>query len=112
MINPKEVIPIVPKSSYMVPLFVVGDHGLEHAEDFRIDFCKGDKSDPKVNRQVGFFTETLIAVAKRYLEDNNVEGLASRETSIAISKLTDALIYLQMRSEDRKRRGVQGTHQS
>lgn len=101
---------MVHKASYMVPLYGVTDQGLEHAEDYRIDFCKGAKDDPKVNRQVGFFTETLIAVAKRYLEENNVGDLSSRETSMAITKLDEALMWIDKRAQDRKARGVQATY--
>lgn len=111
MINPKEVITVIAKSSYNVPLFGVDSNGLYHAEDYRIDFCKGNKEDPAVRRQVGFFTETLIATAKKYLEENNVGDLASVETGIVIQKLEDVLFLINKRSQDRKNRGVQGTHQ-
>lgn len=111
MINPKTVTTIEPKATYMVPSYVVTDSGLEDAGTELIRFCKGDKSNPEVFRQQGFFTETLITVAKKYLEENNVGELSSRETSMAITKLDEALMWLQKRSDDRKDRGVQGTYQ-
>ena len=39
------------------------------------------------------------------------EKLPSRETSIAITKLQEALMWLNKRTQDRLKRGVEGTHQ-
>ena len=38
------------------------------------------------------------------------EKLPSRETSIAITKLEEALLWLNKRTSDRLKRGVEGTH--
>lgn len=110
MTNPKEIITVIHKASYMVPMYAVTDAGLEHVEDFRIDFCKGNKEDQAVERRVGFFTETLIATAKKFLEQNNDGPLASKETVMAIIKLEEALLWIGKRAEDRKNRGVQGSY--
>lgn len=76
-----------------------------------IHFCKGNKEDSEAFRQAGFVTETLIAVAKQYLEENNVGDLSSREGSTAITKLDEALMWLNKRTQDRIDRVVLGTYQ-
>ncbi len=111
MTNPKLIETKVAKSTYLVPTYVVTNEGLADAATAKIEFCKGNKADESVPRQEGFFTETLIAVSKKYLEENNVGDLASRETSMAITKLDEALMWLQKRADDRALRGVQGTYQ-
>lgn len=110
MTNPKQIIVVTPKAQYDVPVYKVTNEGLEDAGIYRLDFCKGSKDDESIPRQTGFFTETLIAVAKKYLEENNVGDLATRETSMAITKLDEALMWIQKRADDRKERGVQGTY--
>jgi hypothetical protein len=110
-IEPKLIITTREKSTYEVPVFCVTNDGLEEAYKIPIQFCKGDKSNEEVFRQTGFFTETLLTTCKQYLEENNVGELASRETSMAITKLDEALMWLAKRAEDRRLRGVQGTYQ-
>jgi len=110
MVNPKEVTTVILRASYLVPVYGITDQGLEHMEDYRIDFCKGNKEDPQVERRIGFLTETLLATCKQYLEENNRGDLFSRETSMAIIKLDEALMWLNKRAEDRKTRGVQSTY--
>lgn len=111
MQNPKAITIETPKSTYGVPVFEVTNEGLVDAGIELVRFCKGNKEDESVPRQKGFFTETLISVAKKYLEENNVGDLASRETSMAITKLDEALMWIQKRADDRALRGVQGTYQ-
>lgn len=111
MTNPKSIQTQVAKSTYLVPTYVVTNEGLQDANFTKIEFCKGNKEDESIPRQEGFFTESLIAVSKKYLEENNVGDLASRETSMAITKLDEALMWLQKRADDRVLRGVQGTYQ-
>lgn len=110
MKNPKLIETIREKSTYLVPTYEVTNEGIQDGVALSIHFCKGNKEDESVFRQSGYFTETLIAVAKRYLEENNVGDLASRETSTAITKLDEALMWLNKRAEDRQLRGVQGTY--
>lgn len=111
MHHPQEIKTIVLKSTYEVNLFKVTDEGLVSEQTSDVRFCKGNKEDPSAPRQEGFFTETLIAVAKKYLEENNVGELSSRETSMAITKLDEALMWIGKRAADRAARGVQGTYQ-
>lgn len=108
---PKRITTLVKGASYGVPRFEVTNDGLKQADEgFTIDFCKGNREDENIPRQTGFFTETLIKVAKQYLEDVNVGPLASRETSTAITKLDEALMWIAKRAEDRTEREVQGTY--
>src|SRR5678815_4081767 len=110
MMNPKLIETKIAKSTYLVPTYVVTNEGLQNAATVKVEFCKGNKEDESVPRQEGFFTESLICLSKKYLEENNVGDLASRETSMAITKLDEALMWLQKRADDRQLRGVQGTY--
>lgn len=110
MKNPKLITTVIEKATYSVPTYKVENDGLKDDGDVLISFCKGNKEDESFLRQPGYFTETLIAVAKRYLEENNVGELSSRETSTAITKLDEALMWLNKRAEDRQLRNVQGTY--
>ena len=112
MNNPREIAVVVPGATYEVNIFKVTNDGLQDAGKQLIQFCKGNIQDDTVLRQDGLFTETLIAVAKKYLEENNVGPLASREGSMAITKLDEALMWIQKRAEDRIARAVQGTYKS
>lgn len=110
MKNPKLLEPIVPGCSYQVPTYVVTNQGIEDGKGAVINFCKGDKSNPEIFRQEGFFTETLIQVAKEYLESVNKGELATRETAMAITKLDETLMWLDKRRQDRELRGVLSTY--
>ncbi len=108
---PQKIETLKEGASYTIPQFEVTDGEMrEHEQRFTLDFCKGSISDPNIARQPGFFTETLIAVAKKYLEDVNTGPLASRDTAVAITKLDEALLWIGKRAAERKARGVQGTY--
>jgi hypothetical protein len=111
MKDPQEIVVVTAKSTYEVPTYKVTDEGLIDAEPMLIDFCKGNKADSSVLRQRGFFTESLLAACKKYLEENNVGELQSRDTAVAITKIDEALLWIGKRAADRQRRGVQGTYQ-
>jgi len=111
MKNPKQIETITEAATYKVPTFKVTDEGIQDGEGIEIVFCKGNKEDQSALRQEGVFTETLIAVAKTYLESVNKGELSTRETSMAITKLDEALMWINKRAEDRKIRGVQATYQ-
>ncbi len=108
---PQDIVIVEPKATYSVRQFEVTNDGLKDAGEYVLQFCKGNKADENVFRQKGFFTETLIAAAKKYLEENNVGEMATRETSMAITKLDEALMWIGKRAADRQARGVQGTYQ-
>jgi hypothetical protein len=111
MKNPQNIQVVEPKATYLVPTFGVENTGLIDGPEVEVRFCKGNKEDPTSLRQVGFFTETLIATCVQYLRDNNVGDLASRETSEAITCIETGLLWLGKRAADRKAREVQGTYQ-
>ena len=111
MKHPRILETVRPTAILKVPTYKVTDEGLVDGEGIEIKFCKGDKSNPEVFRQEGFFTETLLQASKEYLESVNVADMRTRETSAAITKLDEALMWIGKRAEDRKLRGVQGTYQ-
>lgn len=111
MKNPKIIVPVIAGATYKVPTFKVTNEGIEDGAGIDIVFCKGNKQDESDLRQEGVFTETLLQTALQYLQHVNVGELASRDTSIAITHIEDALFRLGKRAEDRKLREVQGTYQ-
>lgn len=110
MKNPRQIKTARPGASYEIPTFKITNEGVEDGNGTLVLFCKGDKEDEVIFRQEGVFTETLIQVAKEYLETVNVGEMATRETSMVITKLDEALMWINKRAEDRKLRGVQGTY--
>lgn len=111
MRNPKIIDEKIKGATYFVPTFKITDQGIEDGSGIDIVFCKGNKQDSSALRQEGIFTETLLQTAKEYLESVNVGELASRETSMAITKIDEALMWINKRVEDRKSREVQGSYQ-
>jgi hypothetical protein len=111
MKHPRTIEPVIPGATYNLPTYTVTNNGIEDGKGIEIKFCKGNKDDENLLRQEGLFTETLIQTAKEYLESVNVGELSSRETSMAITKLDEALLWIGKRAEDRKLRGVQATYQ-
>jgi hypothetical protein len=110
MKSPKQIEEVIKGATYKVPTFKVTENGIEDGNGIDIVFCKGNKEDASVLRQEGVFTETLIQTAKQYLEAVNVGEMATRETSMAITKLDEALMWINKRAEDRKLRDVQATY--
>lgn len=108
--NPKTITEIVAGASYAVPTYKVTNEGLVDGDGITIVFCKGNKEDESALRQEGVFTETLLQTVKQYLESVNVGALANQEDSMAITKIDEALMWINKRAEDRKTRGVQGTY--
>src|SRR5687767_6469478 len=111
MRDPKEIKTVVEGATYEVPLFTITDQGAADAGTSVVKFCKGDKSNPETFRQDGHFTETIIALAKKCLEDLNKGNLENAYTSAAITHLDAALFSLGARIKDRTERGVFNTHE-
>lgn len=111
MKNPKIIEVVTDGATYKIPTYKVTNNGIEDGGGTDIVFCKGNKEDENSLRQEGVFTETLIQVAKEYLESVNKGELATRETSMVITKLDEALMWINKRAEDRKLRNVQATYQ-
>jgi hypothetical protein len=59
----------------------------------------------------GAFVEDVIAAAVGRLEHYQQSAFACRENALAITKLQEALHWLDHRTQDREARGVEGTHQ-
>ena len=110
MKNPKIIETIIPGATYFVPTYIISDDGVNDGSGLDIIFCKGNKIDKSFLRQEGVFTETLIQVAKTYLEAVNQGELETTDTTQAILKLEEALMWLNKRAEDRKLREVQATY--
>jgi hypothetical protein len=66
----------------------------------------GERREPN-----GAFVEGVIQAAIGRIEFYNSTEFRCRENSLAITKLEEALQWLQHRTADRERRGVEGTHQ-
>lgn len=96
---------------YIIPTYTITNEGIQEGKGTTILFCKGNKEDENVFRQEGVFSESLLQVVKEYLTCVNVGEMATRETSMVITKLDEALMWMNKRAEDRKLRGVQGTYQ-
>lgn len=97
--------------TFEVPTYKVTNEGMQDGEPLIIKLCRGNIADESAPRQEGVFSETLITVVKTYLEKVNAPGpLSTRETSMVITKLDEALMWIQKRADDRKRREVQGTY--
>jgi hypothetical protein len=60
----------------------------------------------------GTTNEEVLAMMIDRLRFLNEKILSSRENSIAITKLEEALMWLNKRTADRKARGVEGTHKA
>jgi hypothetical protein len=58
----------------------------------------------------GAFVETVIAAAKQRIEYYNSTKFRCRENSLAITKLEEALHWLNARTNRREVQGIEGTH--
>jgi hypothetical protein len=74
----------------------------------------GAPDDPERQEPNGAFVETVIAAAKQRIEfyQSAAGGrFACRENAMAITKLDEALMWLNKRTADRTARNVEGTHE-
>ena len=74
----------------------------------KVNFQKGPIKENGVN---GCHNEDLIAIVIDRLQCLNQGDFACRENSIAITKLEEALLWLNKRTQDRIARNVDGTSQ-
>ncbi len=85
--------------------------GATSGTGFHIGWQNGPLSVDGVRREPnGAFVEDVIAAAIGRLEFYNAGKFRCRENSLAITKLEEALHWLNHRTADRERRGVEGTH--
>ena len=77
--------------SYRVPTYNVGKDGLilQGLEDIKL--TRGSKENPEES-QTGFLTQDLIKLCLIYYKDVNVGEMSCKETSMAITKLEEALM--------------------
>ena len=59
----------------------------------------------------GAFVETIIAAAIGRLKWYQTTKFGCRENALAITKFEEGLHWLQHRTKEREKRGVEGTHQ-
>jgi hypothetical protein len=72
----------------------------------QISFYEKDENGEVLN---GTTLEEMLRVSIERLQDLN-SRFACRENSIAITKMQEALLWLNERTRERKERGVEGTH--
>lgn len=65
----------------------------------------GERKEPN-----GAFVETVIEAALGRIQYYQSSKFYCRENALAITKLEEALHWLDHRTKDRKKRGVEGTH--
>lgn len=97
-------------ATYKVPVYGIGNSGLQHDGDMlRIAFVKGSK-DPKYNRQDGVICEDLLEMLAKHLTELNVGHFENQETKDAITFIKQAKQKLIDRKRDRAKRGVLSTY--
>lgn len=112
MKNPRDIEAIIPGYKYKIPVYeIINDGIITWIEGTTIQFCRGDKADESKPRQEGLFVESLLEAIQHRLTTVNTGELATRETSVAITKIQEAIMWLEKRSNDRKIRNVEGTYQ-
>ena len=79
-----------------------------NASGVRIDFQKGPLKEAPPN---GLSVESLLAVVEDRLLGFQSGEFACRENAVALTKIQEAMMWLQKRTLDRMRRGVEGTNQ-
>lgn len=97
----------------------IGPGGAHHAYEIRlkdtgdvvasIQFQCGPRGD--ATSKPGATTGAVIALLLDHLRAFQAGGFPSRETSLVITKLEEAMHWVQHRTRDRQRRGVLGTMQ-
>ena len=58
----------------------------------------------------GAFVETVIDIARQRIQHYQDSPFKCRENAIAITKLEEALMWLNKRTADREKRNVEGLH--
>lgn len=99
-------------SKYALPYFEVTEEGLEFSEEkTQILFVRGSKrEEDNIKAQSGVIHEGLLSMIIFDLQYKH-SLVPSRETAIAITKLQEALMWLEKRAEDRQERNVQDTYE-
>lgn len=98
---------VEPGSTYKLSIYTIDESGLKEIDELDIKFLKGIKGNV---RQQGIITVDVLSLALDYLETVNVGDLRTRETSLAITKIEEAMMWLKKRRDDREKRGVLNTY--
>lgn len=101
-------------SDYIGPGGAHHNYDIVHKEEGKPDrflatlnFQDGPIKEAGIN---GVMDENLIAIVIDRLQGFQTGDYKSRYNAIAITKLEEALMWLQKRTRDREARGVEGTH--
>lgn len=82
-------------------------HGENDVELCNITFQNGPILEAGYN---GISNEALLAIVEDRLAGFQSGAYACRENAVALTKIQEAMMWLQKRTHDRMRRGVEGTH--
>lgn len=93
--NPTLIDSIIHGATYRLPTYTISDIGLCDGGGMEIKFCKGSNAFSSSLNQEGVLPETIIQAAKQYLESRNVAPMTTREISIAITKLDEAIMWIE-----------------
>jgi len=85
----------------------VGAQGEHFSSDQEIEFQNGPLQEAGLN---GISDEALLAIVIDRLEGFQTAKYHSRYNALAITKLEEAMHWLNARTTDRQKRGVEGTH--
>lgn len=86
--------------------------GMVAGKGFHIDWQNGplgrgaDRKEPN-----GAFVEDVLGAALQRIQHYQQGRFSCRENAIAITKIEEALLWLDKRTRDREARAVEGTHQ-
>lgn len=88
--------------------FIDWDHMIDKEHGVKINFQNGPIAEVGVN---GVTQEALLAICIDRLRSFQSGPFSCKENSVALTHLETALLWLQKRTMDRMRRGVEGTNQ-
>lgn len=87
--------------------------GFAEAMGVRVDWQTGPLVDAEGNRKepTGAFVETVLEVALQRMRYYQESKFACRENALTITKIEEALHWLQHRTAVRASKGIEGTHE-
>lgn len=85
--------------------------GLVMGVGLAIQWQDGPITDHSTGQPNGALVPDVLQAALQRLQAYNDSPLRCRENSLAITKIEEALMWLEARQRDRTQRGVQGTYQ-
>lgn len=88
--------------------------GVSEGVGFHIFWQDGPLVDPDTGERKapnGAFVETVLSAVIERIEFYQASEFRCRENALALTKLQEAQHWLDHRTRDRQRRGVEGTHQ-